>query len=155
MEILFDYESQSEQVSELDFDFEKLIEQVVDATLKYENILFDIEVSVTVVDNEEIKELNGKHRDKDCATDVLSFPMYTNFGMFKPEDMVLLGDIVLSLEKAVEQAKSYNHSIKREVGFLVAHSMLHLLGYDHLVEDEEKIMIKKQEDILNSIGLKR
>ncbi len=155
MEILFDYESLCEKISELDFNFEELVREVITATLKYENILFNIEVSVTVVDNEEIRELNSKHRNKDYATDVLSFPMYTSFEMFKPEDSVLLGDIVLSLEKAEEQAKSYNHSLKREVGFLVAHSMLHLLGYDHIKEDEEKIMIKKQEDILNSINLKR
>lgn len=155
MEILFDYESLISEVEKLDFDFEELTKQVVLGVIEYEKVEFDFEVSITIVDNEEIRLLNKKHRNKDYATDVLSFPMETDFTGLGSDDNILLGDIVISLEKAIEQAESYNHSIKREIGFLVAHSMLHLLGYDHLEEVEEKEMIKKQEEVLNSIGLNR
>ncbi|MFV0519353.1 MAG: rRNA maturation RNase YbeY [Lachnospirales bacterium] len=155
MDILFDYDEVYEDIVSLKFNFDDLANRVVKEVLKYEKILFDIEVSITVVNNEEIQILNKKHRNKDYPTDVLSFPMYTSFGNFSSKDKVVLGDIVLSIEKAKEQSISYNHSLEREVGFLIAHSMLHLLGYDHLVEVEEKIMIKKQEDVLNNINLKR
>lgn len=105
------------------------------------------EVSVLIVDNAVIKELNKQWRDIDRETDVLSFPM--------EDDSPLLGDVVLSLEKAYEQAKEYGHSTAREIGFLTVHSMLHLYGYDHMEEDERTEMRRMEEKILKSIGLIR
>ena len=103
------------------------------------------EVSVSIVDNTEIRHLNRKYRGIDAPTDVLSFPM----------DGYVLGDIVISLEKAVEQAEEFGHSIERELGFLAAHGMLHLLGYDHKDEDSESEMFTAQEEILEAVGLGR
>lgn len=135
----------------------KLIKTVIEASLKYENINNPCEVSVTIVTNDEIHKLNKKFRGIDRPTDVLSFPLI-DFQKEKlpPENQnVYLGDIVISIERAREQAIEYGHSLQREIGFLTAHSMLHLLGYDHMVREEEIVMFKKQEEILNSLGLKR
>ena len=108
--------------------------------------LFDMgEVSVSIVDDTEICELNRKYRGVDSPTDVLSFPM----------DGYVLGDIVISLEKAALQAQEYGHSIERELGFLVAHGILHLLGYDHKDEDGERRMLAAQEEILERVRLFR
>ncbi len=130
------------------------IDLVVNNTLVFEKMNINGEVSITFVHNKEIRELNKKHRKNDKATDVLSFPMVEDFENIKENEFVLLGDIVISLEKAEEQAEFFGHSIRREITFLVIHSMLHLLGYDHMVEDEEKIMIGKQKEIfrLSNIG---
>ena len=113
-------------------------------------------------DNEGIRVLNAQHRGIDRATDVLSFPMleYDDDGeMFDDpgdiEDELCLGDIVISLERAAEQAEEYGHSFEREVGFLTVHSMLHLLGYDHMTEEEEKEMFGFQKEILTKMGLER
>lgn len=103
------------------------------------------EVSVSLVNNAEIRELNLEYRLIDAPTDVLSFPM----------DGYVLGDIVISMEKAVEQAQEYGHGIERELGFLAAHGMLHLLGYDHEDEKEECEMFGAQEEILEAVGLGR
>ena len=105
------------------------------------------EVSVLICDNNAIKELNAAWRNIDRETDVLSFPM--------EDDSPLLGDIVLSLEKAYEQAQEFGHSTAREIGFLTVHSMLHLYGYDHMEEDERLEMRQMEEKILKSIGLIR
>jgi probable rRNA maturation factor len=141
-----------------DYNIDKdLLALVINTSLKYENVSDNTEVSLTIVDNEEIRKLNKKYRAIDRATDVLSFPLYD----FKVEKLptdgskIYLGDIIISAEKAAEQASEYGHSFERELGFLTAHSMLHLLGYDHIVEDEENIMFAKQEEILKLIGLSR
>ncbi len=156
MELLFEIEVPEKDISGLDFELESLINKVVMTSLNYEKFTTNVEVSVSIVNNETIKDLNYQYRNKDYVTDVLSFPLIDNFDMkFSEEQIIALGDIVISLDKAKEQAKEYGHSVEREVGFLVAHSMLHLLGYDHMVEDEEKIMFEKQEDILNTINLTR
>ena len=105
------------------------------------------EVSVLICDNSAIRELNAAWRNIDRETDVLSFPM--------EDDSPLLGDIVLSLEKAYEQAQEFGHSTAREIGFLTVHSMLHLYGYDHMEEDERLEMRQMEEKILKSIGLIR
>ena len=122
----------------------------------------DAEISVMFTDNEGIRVLNAQHRGIDRATDVLSFPMleYDDDGeMFDDpgdiEDELCLGDIVISLERAAEQAEEYGHSFEREVGFLTVHSMLHLLGYDHMTEEEEKEMFGFQKEILAKMGLER
>lgn len=136
---------------------EELIKTVVQASLDYENIKDDAEVSFTLTDNETIHRLNMKHRGIDRPTDVLSFPLidFTTEDINAIDGTIYLGDIIISIEKALSQAEEYGHSIERELGFLTAHSMLHLLGYDHMTPQEEKVMFSKQEDILNKIGLKR
>lgn len=136
---------------------EQLINDVIKESLNYENISNNCEISVTIVDNVEIHSINLKHRGIDRATDVLSFPLIDFERETIPTDgsMIYLGDIIISIERAIEQAKEYGHSLDREVGFLTAHSMLHLLGYDHMVEEEEKVMFKKQEEILANLNLRR
>lgn len=136
---------------------EELISLVIAESLRYEGVSDNCEVSITIVDNDEIHSINLKHRGIDRPTDVLSFPLIDFEKETLPDDgsKIYLGDIIISIEKAEEQAKEYGHSLDREIGFLTAHSMLHLLGYDHMVEDEEKIMFKKQEEILNNLNLRR
>ncbi len=134
-------------------------------TLEYEECNFDAEVSVTIVDNEEIREINNAERGIDSATDVLSFPMleFDEEGNvldcefdFVEDDVILLGDIVISAERAGEQAESFGHSFKREMAFLTVHSMLHLLGYDHVDDPEgEATMIRKQKEILDMLKITR
>lgn len=135
----------------------KLIEKVISEALRYEGVNDNTEVSVTIVDNEEIRKINNKFRNIDRATDVLSFPLIDFDNESLPDDgsKIYLGDIIISIERAKEQAKEYGHSIDREIGFLTAHSMLHLLGYDHMVPEEEKEMFAKQGEILNNLGLRR
>ena len=138
-------------------EFERLIEELTRAALDEEEIEEDAEVSVTLVDNERIRELNSEHRGIDKETDVLSFPMgdEDGFEVDPDTDAVLLGDIVLSLEKAQAQAQEYGHSFKREVAFLITHSLFHLLGYDHLTPEEEAEMFAKQEKVLEKLGITR
>jgi len=151
---------------ELKIPYEDIIRQMVMATLDYENCPYEAEVSVTVVDDIEIKEINKTYRNIDKATDVLSFPMYEyetigdfenlNDSAFNLESgELLLGDIVISAEKVVAQAKEYGHSEEREFAFLLVHSMLHLLGYDHMEEEERLIMESKQKEILELNNYKR
>ncbi|MBQ8827708.1 MAG: rRNA maturation RNase YbeY [Clostridia bacterium] len=122
------------------------------------------EVSVSFTDNEEIRTLNAEQRDIDKATDVLSFPfmqLVEGDGDIDEMDLdpetaaLMLGDIVISVEKAAEQAKEYGHSVEREIAFLVCHGFLHLMGYDHMTPDEEKRMMSKAESILSSLGFTR
>ena len=135
----------------------KLIENVISEALKYEGVSDNTEISVTIVDNEEIRKINNKFRNIDRATDVLSFPLidFDNEDLPNDGSKIYLGDIIISIERAKEQANEYGHSLDREVGFLTAHSMLHLLGYDHMVPEEEKVMFAQQEEILSNLGLKR
>ena len=130
-------------------ELEETIYAVVDKTFEYEDVE-PLSVSVLITDNEEIHQLNLQYRQKDAPTDVLSFPLFDEDGNLDEEE---LGDIVMSLERAQTQAEEYNHSLKREVAFLTAHSMLHLLGYDH--ENGEQEMYTKQEEILNLLGITR
>lgn len=110
------------------------------------------EVNLTICDNQHIRVLNRQHRGKDSPTDVLSFPFYD---FDTPKVMTLLGDIVISAQKAKEQASIYGHSLKRELCFLTAHSALHLLGYDHEDEKERELMEKKQAELLERLGIHR
>lgn len=146
----------------VDDELQELVTRVVDTALQYEEFNKKAEISVLFVDNEQIREINNDFRQIDSATDVLSFPMLSFDGKKVIEDIgdsylgtVVLGDIVLSLEKAEAQAEEYGHSYEREVGFLVCHSILHLLGYDHENEDERAVMREKEEAILEKIGLTR
>lgn len=139
-------------------DIEQLIEQCTRAALEEEGIDDDAQVSVTLVDNESIREINREHRDIDKATDVLSFPLGDDdsFDTDPETGAILLGDIVISLERADEQAKEFGHSFRREVAFLITHSLFHLLGYDHVDSDEdEKLMFGKQDKVLQKLGITR
>ena len=142
----------------LTYRLKMLVREAVEATLDYEQFGNPAEVSVTFVDNAEIKDLNKKFRGINKATDVLSFPLFDYEGESEepPVDEMLgmLGDIVLSLEKAEAQAKEYGHSFEREVAFLTVHSMLHLLGYDHETgEEDEADMRARQRDVMKMMGL--
>ncbi|MGN0534209.1 MAG: rRNA maturation RNase YbeY [Eubacterium sp.] len=135
-----------------------LIRRCCHAVLELENFEGSAEVSVTFVDNEQIRKLNAQHRNIDKATDVLSFPLGENgeYDINMDTGAKLLGDIVISVEKAVEQAELYNHPLQREIGFLTVHSMLHLLGYDHEKGGLEEVhMREKEETVLTQIGWKR
>lgn len=135
-----------------------LIRRCCNAVLQEENFESNAEVSVSFVDNERIHQLNLMHRNVDRPTDVLSFPLGENgeYDTNLSTGAKLLGDIVISVEKAMEQAELYNHSLQREIGFLTVHSMLHLLGYDHENGGIEEVhMREKEEEVLTKIGLKR
>lgn len=151
-------------------ELKKNIESVIEYTLKEEKVKMPCEVSVIFVDNNEIREINRENRDIDKATDVLSFPMldYPEGKVFKevyldynfhPSDLdegnLVLGDIVLSLEKAEEQRIEFGHSFLREAAYLTVHSVLHLLGYDHMEEEEKRIMRKREEEILKEFSISR
>ena len=145
-------------------EIKALIKKCALAALKYMDFRTDVEISVVLTYNDEIRTLNNMHRSIDRATDVLSFPMFEydengeiieDYAEFNEMGDILLGDIVISLERADEQAKEYGHSFEREVGFLTVHSMLHLLGYDHMTPEDEEEMFGYQTEILNEIGLVR
>lgn len=142
-----------QEIIEVTSEIKKLIVSSIAHTLKYEKVEEKCEISVTLCDNAAIHELNREYRGVDRPTDVLSFPI------FDDEDMggkVVLGDIVLSLEKAKAQAEEYGHSFEREIAFLCVHSMLHLLGYDHEEgKAEESEMFLRQEEILCNMGIAR
>jgi len=135
----------------------ELIHSAAKTALESEEIDFDCSISLTYTDNEGIREFNRNYRNKDSATDVLSFPMFDT----ETEEIYALdgtaaelGDIVISLERAKEQAEEFGHSFEREVAFLCVHSVLHLLGYDHEISDEEDaIMREKQRGIMKLLGL--
>ena len=135
-----------------------LVRRCCNAALRLENFPEDAEVSVSFVDNDQIREMNREHRNIDAATDVLSFPLGEN-GIYDHNEATgaaLLGDIVISMPKAVEQAELYGHSLQREVGYLTAHSMFHLLGYDHVNGGVEAVhMREKEETVMTMLGLPR
>lgn len=155
--------------AEYPFDIEKIIESAVIATLKYERCNYDAEINVLITDAEKMKEYNSCYRGIDAPTDVLSFPAVdyiqpADFSIaeddknsyFNPEtDELVLGDIILCHDRIISQAKDYGHSILREFTFLVVHSMLHLLGYDHMNEEDEKLMFFHQDQIMNELGISR
>ena len=143
-------------------EIKDMLKSCCDRVLETEGFNMPAEVCITFTDNENIKKLNSEQRDISKVTDVLSFPLNDferpgDFRDIKPDETgrIALGDIVISLEKAKEQAFDYGHSFEREVAFLCVHSMLHLLGYDHMTPADEVIMCEKQEEVLNSLGIKR
>ncbi|WP_076556894.1 rRNA maturation RNase YbeY [Salimicrobium flavidum] len=148
-----------DETNSIDEAFIDLIDRVLTFAAEKEGIVGENEISVTFVNNSKIQELNRNYRQKDTPTDVLSFPML-EFGEeameFQDEELPrMLGDVVISVDKAEEQAEEYRHSLEREFSFLALHSLLHLLGYDHMDEQDEKNMFARQEDILNEFGLER
>ena len=137
-------------------DLRRLVKRAVPAVLDFEDFGRRAEVSVTFTDNEGIHALNREYRNVDRPTDVLSFPLSDGEDYDTDGDAVLLGDIVISLERAQTQAEEYGHSFEREVAFLTVHSMLHLLGYDHETSPEdERDMFARQDEILISAGMTR
>ncbi len=148
------YITNSQDRLKLTLAHKNLIKKAVNTSLSYESFERGCEVSVTLVDNEEIHKLNFQHRGIDRETDVLSFPIFDE--EFDDGELAVLGDIVISLEKAQSQAEEYGHSYERELAFLCVHSVLHLLGYDH--EEgalQESEMFSKQEEILKALKLTR
>lgn len=132
-----------------------LIRRCCNAVLKLEQFKGMAEISVSLLNNAQIKELNSQYRDKNIETDVLSFPMGEN-GVYPTDPQTgvqILGDVVISMQKAVDQASRYGHSLQREVGYLTAHSVLHLLGYDHEDQWERVHMREKEELIMEQLGL--
>ena len=152
-----------------EFDYASLAEKVMNACLDYAKFPYEAEVNLTLTDNKGIHTINKEFRQIDRPTDVLSFPMLSyetpgDFAFLDEEDCedfnpdtgeALLGDIVISVEKVLEQAENFGHSIEREYAFLITHSMLHLFGYDHMTEDEASIMEAKQTEILNELNILR
>lgn len=140
---------------------EKLIKEVVSRVLEEERVLPEVDVYITLTNNEEIHKINKEYRDVDRPTDVLSFPMYERdeiAGLKNDTDdeiEKILGDIIVSIEKVREQAEEYGHSFERELAYLVTHGMLHLLGYDHMIEEEKTVMRKREEEILETLNITR
>ena len=158
MTISIEYEAEKK----LELPYETIIKDVVEASLDYEKCPYEAEVNVILTDNETIREINRDHRQIDSATDVLSFPMVdyeapSDFDHVEDPETgeLMLGDIVISVEKVEEQAEKYGHSQTRELAFLVAHSMLHLCGYDHMEEEERLLMEERQRAILETRGYTR
>lgn len=151
------------------FEPEAIVEQVAEAVLDMEQCEYEVQLNVLLTDNEGIREYNRDYRGLDAETDVLSFPNldFDTPGQFEiDEDQeadyfdpetgeLILGDIIISVDKVREQAENYGHSLKREFAFLVAHSMLHLSGYDHMEADEAVVMEEKQEQVLKGLGITR
>ena len=158
----------NEQEQTFDFDFLKVAEDVMETVLDQEGCPYESQGSLVLTDNETIHKTNLEYRQIARATDVLSFPMVdfpapADYSVLEDDDScidpesgeLLLGDIMISIPKAVEQAEAYGHSVKREYAFLVAHSMLHLLGYDHMVDEERIVMEQKQEKALQQLQIGR
>ncbi|MDQ0213917.1 putative rRNA maturation factor [Oikeobacillus pervagus] len=148
-----------DETNRLDKEAFQLVESILQFASTKEGIEQDSEVSVTFVDNDRIQEINREYRDKDQPTDVISFALEEMAedeieisGVDMPR---ILGDIIISVPKAKQQAEEYGHSFQRELGFLALHGFLHLLGYDHMVEEDEKQMFGRQKEILKQYGLER
>lgn len=133
----------------------KILKPLLEYARKYEGLEdTELEFSIIIVDNKRIHEINKEYRGIDRPTDVISFALEDSEGV-ELENYRILGDIYISIDKVKEQAKEYGHSEKRELAFLTVHGFLHLLGYDHMEKEEEKIMFGKQEEILNGFGITR
>ncbi|HCW53482.1 MAG TPA: rRNA maturation RNase YbeY [Clostridium sp.] len=164
------YVDNRQEKIEADEELVSLLEKVIEFTLKEEEVEVDCEVSLLFVDNDEIRQINNETRGINSVTDVLSFPMldyedkkvfkevYKNYEFSQSDcdgEELVLGDVVLSLERALEQSKEFNHSFEREASYLVVHSILHLLGYDHMEEEDKVVMRKREEEILNKLNITR
>lgn len=160
---------ENETETALDFDYEDVIRKVINYSLDFIQCPYETEVNVVITDNNGIHQVNKEYRNIDRPTDVLSFPMIEyeeagNFDIideenedgFNPETgELVLGDIMISVEKVKEQALDYGHSELREMAFLTAHSMLHLFGYDHMEEEERKVMKEAQRSIMDGLKIFR
>lgn len=153
---MFDIDIQDE-TNELSDQQIQLVQKLLKQALLLEKVPVGREVSVTFVDDEAIRKINRQYRNKDQATDVISFALNDDETDLVVDEEIpnLLGDIIVSYPCVLRQAEEYQHSVDRELGFLVVHGFLHLLGYDHMTDEEEKIMFKRQEDILVAYGLQK
>lgn len=168
-----------QDIIEITNNFEKLLEETIKVCLKNENLKADYEVSMSFVTNQEIHDLNKTYRNVDSPTDVLSFPLYEGEQVFVEDEMltgyddlslekecldtydkghiietsIMLGDVIISTEKVIAQAKEFGHSLEREMLYLVTHSILHLLGYDHIEEQDKIIMRQHEKDIMKKIQM--
>ena len=142
------YNETKEEIKELE-----TIKELIEFAIKYEK-LGNVEFNIIIVDNEYIHNLNLEHRGIDRPTDVITFAL-EDYKDITYNDYRMLGDIYISIDKAKSQAEEYGHSFLRELSFLAIHGFLHLLGYDHMERDEEKIMFERQELILDAFGIKR
>ncbi len=153
---------------DVDFDFREVFSEVIDKVLESEECPYDVSVSLFITDDREIRKLNRENRGIDKETDVLSFPMLTfekpsffdnmeeDPDNFDPDSgELILGDIVLSMERVLIQAKEYGHSVKREYAFLLAHSLLHLLGYDHIEDPDRELMEDRQRIVMELLNINR
>lgn len=156
MGLLIDFLDETEKVEQKHI---QLVEDLLQHAVEVLNIVDESEVSITFVTNDVIQQINHEYRGKNQPTDVISFAMEElgdgEIEIVGGELPRILGDIIISIDRAKEQAEDYGHSFERELGFLAVHGLLHLLGYDHMTEDDEKIMFSKQEEILSSFGLGR
>lgn len=162
-----DFENESGK--DLGIELYEIAERVISCALDYMDCPYEAQVGLLITDNDEIRKMNLEHRQIDRPTDVLSFPMVTyevpgDFGIlevdgddcFDPDSgELMLGDIVISADKVLEQAEEYGHSVEREYAFLITHSMLHLMGYDHMTEEEAREMEQLQEEILIKMNILR
>ncbi|MGE7919491.1 rRNA maturation RNase YbeY [Viridibacillus sp. NPDC093762] len=156
MSLNIDFLDETSKVKDSDIE---LVEKLLQHAATVENIEDETELSVTFVTNEAIHEINRQYRQKDAPTDVISFAL-EEMGEGEVEIIAegmprILGDIIISIDRTKEQADEYGHSFERELGFLAVHGFLHLLGYDHMVPEDEKVMFGKQDTILESYGLSR
>ncbi|WP_332690919.1 rRNA maturation RNase YbeY [Halalkalibacter lacteus] len=157
MNVIVDFNDETETLTS---EHQLLVEKIVKKTAEVERLEGDIEVSITIVDEKRIQEINKEYRNKDQPTDVISFALNEQSEdeldvVLDPDMPNILGDIIISASHVQMQAEEYLHSFERELGFLTVHGMLHLLGYDHMTEAEEKEMFSRQEDILTAYGLTR
>lgn len=140
---------------------EEIIKKVVSTVLELEGIKHELEIYITLTNNEEIHKINKEYRDVDRPTDVLSFPMYEREEIpnlrEEPKSNIeeILGDIIISIPKIKEQAEEYGHSYERELAYLTTHGMLHLLGYDHMIEEEKVVMREHEEKVLEKLNILR
>lgn len=165
MTIQLEYETEIQ----IEVEYSQVAKIVADKVLETEKFPYEAEINLVITDNEEIKRVNQEFRDIHAPTDVLSFPMIPfeapadyevieeNINSYVDPDSeeIVLGDIMISAEKVIAQAREYGHSQKREFAFLVAHSMLHLLGYDHMTAEEASVMEEKQRKVLEILGISR
>lgn len=153
--IAIDFMDETESLDQKELDF---VKKIVEHAAKQEKVT-DSEVSVTFVTNEMIRDINREYRGKDQPTDVISFAMEElgegETAIIGSQEPRMLGDIIISLDRTKEQAEDFGHSFERELGFLAVHGFLHLLGYDHMTEEDEKKMFSRQEEILVSLGITR
>lgn len=148
MELLIDDRQDKVIIEE---DVKETVKNVILECFKLEGLSTNYEVSVSFVDNEEIRQLNREYRGKDSPTDVISFPMEDD--EIGEDYTPILGDIVISAEKALQQSVEFGHSFKREVAYLTAHSMFHLMGYDHESEEEKLVMRQKEKEVMKQLKI--
>ena len=160
---------ENESGRNLDFDWQETARQVAEECLRQENCPYETEISLLLTTDEEIRKINQEYRNIDAPTDVLSFPLVDyetpgDFSLaeereteyFNPETgELMLGDMILSVDKVLEQAEKYAHSVRREFAFLITHSMFHLMGYDHMEPGEARVMEEKQRGVLDVLNIRR